>query len=154
MKTDPKLKHIVWTNCSICDLFIIKKKWKKTKKVRGFPYREMLFYIKDVFIQLKKTQTKTFNSQRHLLKNKTKKKEANSAKTKQTNKQKSANLDLFSELPKLLRYQTSETGSKEFPLWSGFHDQTGLRASNPAVVKWEWMAASLGERNTRVCFPF
>lgn len=32
LKTHLKLKHAVWTNYNICDLFIIKKKWNKDKK--------------------------------------------------------------------------------------------------------------------------
>lgn len=65
-------------------------------------------------------------------------------------------MNLFSGWTKMFRYQTSEMGSRGFPPWSGFHDQTGLRVCNPTsqeAVKWGWTAASWGEGNIRVC-PF
>lgn len=154
LKTHLKFKHAVCTSYhNICDLFIIKNKWTKTKKVLGFLYRKW-FYIKDVFIQLKNTKpnkTKKFNSWKHFSTNKAEK----HYKKKQKNK--SALLNLFSGWTKMFRYQTSEMGSRGFPLWSSFHDQTGLRVCNPTsreAVKWGWTAASWGEGNIRVCLPF
>lgn len=155
LKTHLKFKHAVCTSYhNICDLFIIKNKWTKTKKSPWLSLQEMVLYKRCVYTA-KKHKTKQ-NQKVQLVKTFFNKQSWKALQKKQQ-KNKSALLNLFSGWTKMFRYQTSEMGSRGFPLWSSFHDQTGLRVCNPTsreAVKWGWTAASWGEGNIRVCLPF
>lgn len=58
LKRHLKFKHAVWTNYIICDLFIIVKKWTKTKKSPWLSLQENVVLYKRCVYTAKKHKTK------------------------------------------------------------------------------------------------
>lgn len=79
LKTHLKFKHAVCTSYhNICDLFIIKNKWTKTKKSSWLSLQEMVLYKRCVYTAKKNTKpnkTKKFNSWKHFSTNKAEKRD-------------------------------------------------------------------------------